>query len=519
MVEKIIINPEEIRGLGNIVSSNHSLEDYKVYMSTLEEGTAEIEGVETVVYEMDPLGSDISIALTLSASTISIGGTVTVTATVTEDESPVSGVSVSFKQGDTVLGSSTTNSSGVATYTYTGAEVGTYTIRATYNNVYSNAETLLVDKVNTTTTFTATPAMVTVGGDIVMTATVLDENSNPVNNEYVEFYVYYGGHSIALAPRKTNSSGVATYTWKTNRTGDMEAYAIFQNCPNYNSSESNHVPVSIDSHTYSLQFSESSYTATGGTCTVSVLLEKDSAPLANAEVTFSSDESSTVTATTGSDGVASATISFNDSTTLLASYNNITDTAEITVVPAYLFYDDASTSRISEYTTKGNQTITYDSNGYYTIAVTSQSCPNVKINSFTAPNRVKISLDMYILSGSNAQPKIYLFDESKNKGYGLRVTNNNNKWNLQTITSYTDCGNNLNETSLYTSKTTWYTLEVIIDNNDLTGHIYNSGGTLLSTITASGSLNLSSTGNYVAIGTNYTTDTILRVKNIKVEAL
>lgn len=184
-----------------------------------------------------------------------------------------------------------------------------------------------------------------------------------------------------------------------------------------------------------------------------------------------------------------------------------------------LFEDDCSTDRSNEYTTQGNQTITYDSNGYYTIALTSQSCPNVKINSFTAPNKVKISMDMYIQAGSNAQPKIYLFDESQNKGYGLRVTQNNSRWNLQTITSYTDCGTNLNETSLSTSTGTWYTLEVIIDNNDLTGNIYNSGGTLLETITATGSLNLSSTGNYVAIGANYTSNTILRVKNIKVESL
>ena len=206
-------------------------------------------------------------------------------------------------------------------------------------------------------------------------------------------------------------------------------------------------------------------------------------------------------------------------TTFTCSYGNVSDVCTVTVGPSYLFYDDASTSRISEYSTQGRQTITYDSNGYYTIALTSQSCPNVKINSFTAPNKVKISLDMYIQSGSNAQPKIYLFDESNNKGYGLRVTQNNSRWNLQTITSYTDCGNNLKETSLTISKTTWYTLEVIIDNNDLTGNIYNSGGTLLETITSSGSLNLSSTGNYVAIGSNYTSDTILRVKNIKVEAL
>ena len=190
-----------------------------------------------------------------------------------------------------------------------------------------------------------------------------------------------------------------------------------------------------------------------------------------------------------------------------------------TPTPTVLFEDDCSSDRSNEYTTQGTQTITYNSNGYYTIALTTQSCPNVKINSFTAPNTVKISMDMYIQSGSNAQPKIYLFDESQNKGYGLRVTQNNSRWNLQTITSYTDCGTNLIETSLSTSTGTWYTLEVIIDDNDLTGNIYNSGGTLLETITATGGLNLSSTGNYVAIGANYTSNTILRVKNIKVETI
>ena len=143
----------------------------------------------------------------------------------------------------------------------------------------------------------------------------------------------------------------------------------------------------------------------------------------------------------------------------------------------------------------------------------------MKINSFTAPNKVKISTDFRVTSGSNAQPKICLFDESKSKGYGLRVTQNNNKWNLQTYNSWTDCGNNLNETNRSVSLNTWYHLELIIDNNSLTGNIYDSGGTLLSTITATGSLNLSSTGNYIGIGLNYTSNTFMDVKNIKVEAL
>jgi hypothetical protein len=350
-------------------------------------------------------------------------------------------------------------------------------------------------------------ASCSIGDSVVLSATVLDDDV-AVEGGTVTFKL---GNST-LGTDETDSSGVATYTYTTTDVGSLNFTAL------YESHNSNTVSVVV-SHDYSIAFDSSSYTTSTGDVTAYVTLLDNSVAVSGASISLTGT-GSTLSATTNSSGVATFNLTgISADCTITATYENVSDTATVTVGPSYLFYDDASTSRISEYSTQGRQTITYDSNGYYTIAVTSQSCPNVKINSFTAPNKVKISLDMYIQSGSNAQPKIYLFDESKNKGYGLRVTNNNNKWNLQTITSYTDCGNNLKETSLTISKTTWYTLEVIIDNNDLTGNIYNSGGTLLETITSSGNLNLSSTGNYVAIGSNYTSDTILRVKNIKVEAL
>ena len=124
-----------------------------------------------------------------------------------------------------------------------------------------------------------------------------------------------------------------------------------------------------------------------------------------------------------------------------------------------------------------------------------------------------------MVTGSNNQPKLCLFDESKNKGYGLRITQNNRRWNLQTYTSWTDCGNNLTETTYTTSLNVWYHFELIVNENSLTGNLYDEQGTLLATITSTGSLNLSSTGNYVGIGLNYTSNTSMNIKNIKVEAL
>ena len=51
MVEKIIINPEEVRGLGNIMSP-HSSSDYEVYMSSISSGTDTVNGQTMTVYEM-----------------------------------------------------------------------------------------------------------------------------------------------------------------------------------------------------------------------------------------------------------------------------------------------------------------------------------------------------------------------------------------------------------------------------------------------------------------------------------
>ena len=51
MVEKIIINPNEVRGYGNIMSP-HSSTDYETYASSITSGTDTVNGVETTVYTM-----------------------------------------------------------------------------------------------------------------------------------------------------------------------------------------------------------------------------------------------------------------------------------------------------------------------------------------------------------------------------------------------------------------------------------------------------------------------------------
>ena len=52
MVEKIIINPNKVRGYGNIMSP-HSSSDYEVYMSSISSGTDTVNGQTMTVYEME----------------------------------------------------------------------------------------------------------------------------------------------------------------------------------------------------------------------------------------------------------------------------------------------------------------------------------------------------------------------------------------------------------------------------------------------------------------------------------
>ena len=95
----------------------------------------------------------------------------------------------------------------------------------------------------------------------------------------------------------------------------------------------------------------SAYTTTGS-LTVTATLQNQYQPYANQTVTFTGG-TSTVTATTDSNGVATATVNFSSSGTLTASYSNVSDTATVTV-QTYLFYDGGVTGNYNTNYTKSN---------------------------------------------------------------------------------------------------------------------------------------------------------------------
>ena len=80
---------------------------------------------------------------------------------------------------------------------------------------------------------------------------------------------------------------------------------------------------------YHIELDQTSYTTTGS-LTVTATLQNQYQPYANQTVTFTGG-TSTVTATTDSNGVATATVTFSASGTLTATYSNVSDTATVTV--------------------------------------------------------------------------------------------------------------------------------------------------------------------------------------------
>ena len=158
---------------------------------------------------------------------------------------------------------------------------------------------------------------------------------------------------------------------------------------------------------YHIEFTEDSYVAIGGTATVSIYLQEDYQPLANATVTFTSSASTSTTATTDSNGIATATISFSDSTTLTATYQNVSDTATITVSP-YIFYDECTSDLTNQYTevlryngASTVPTLTFDTNHYiFDASSRSDSFTGYVIPNIRGYDNIKISAKVEMKSTS-----------------------------------------------------------------------------------------------------------------------
>ena len=162
MVSRIEVIPAEVRGYGNIVEAK-SLSDFVPVESDLV--------YSENVYSLTAV-SGVHISLTASSSSISVGSSVTLTATVMDDDSPVTGETVSFYDGETLLGTDSTDSSGVATYSTSALTVGSHTCTATYDDKTSNSVSVTVNKIASTLSISVSSASISYGDSVTISGTL-----------------------------------------------------------------------------------------------------------------------------------------------------------------------------------------------------------------------------------------------------------------------------------------------------------------------------------------------------------
>lgn len=172
-----------------------------------------------------------------------------------------------------------------------------------------------------------------------------------------------------------------------------------------------------------IEFSEASYEASGGSATLELYLQENYAPKTGATVTVAGSDSSSYTATTNSNGIATVTVNnISTDTTFTATYQNVSDTCTVTVPSPILFYDSCSSDNTSQYTLfsvwGGNDntpsTLTFDTDHY----VFSNSNSNFQV----ACLPVNTGLNNYKLTA-----KIRLLTNSSNKGGGVGVATQKDK--------------------------------------------------------------------------------------------
>ena len=138
MVEKIIISPDRVRGLGNIITPKETT-DYELSDCALTTGADTVNGETVTVYTLEYDGTPRSITtLNLLCSVEEeclVGETIGLNCSVVDK---VAGATITFYNGSTSIGSSGTNVHGVATLYYKMLEAGEYSFKATYNNIDSD---------------------------------------------------------------------------------------------------------------------------------------------------------------------------------------------------------------------------------------------------------------------------------------------------------------------------------------------------------------------------------------------
>ena len=246
----------------------------------------------------------VSVGLSVSSSSISVGESVVCTAEVLSDGEPVIGETVSFYDGSTLLGTDETDSDGIATYTASSLSVGSHSLTASALDKSSSAVSVTVNKITSTITLSV-PASGTVGTSYSITGTLVPSTGS------VKLY-----ENSVLKDTLTVSSGSFSKAITQSNEGTYSYYAVFEGSSTYSSVTSSTgsivvsdvppVPV-VTSVGLSADKSILSYADSESATLSATVLDSNDDPMEGVTVTFYNGSTSMGTADTNSSGVATKT--------------------------------------------------------------------------------------------------------------------------------------------------------------------------------------------------------------------
>ena len=284
----------------------------------------------------------VSVGLSVSSSSISVGGSVVCTAEVLSDGEPVSGETVSFYDGSTLLGTDETDSDGIATYTATGLSAGTHSLTAEALDKSSSAVTVTVNKLTSTITLSV-PASGTVGTSYTVSGTLVPTSGS------VKLY-----ENNVLKDTLTVSSGSFSKAITQSNEGTYSYYAVFEGSSTYSSVTSSTgsivvsdvppVPV-VTSVGLSADKSILSYADSESATLSATVLDQSSTPMSGVTVEFFNGSTSMGTADTNSSGVATKTYASTGAGDLSFTASVGTISSETYEVQDCYLYDTTEHSR------------------------------------------------------------------------------------------------------------------------------------------------------------------------------
>lgn len=199
-MDKLIITPGKVRGLGNLLTPKQ-VEDLILYQS-------EVSIASDGTFIMDYSQSNLIVS---NYATVLINGASTsVTVRVLDDEeAPVSDVPVTLYDGTTSIANGTTDSQGYAVVSYTLSTDGSHMLHVEANSLKSKRWEVLVSTISSITLSRSTTE-VWKGSEVTFSALVKDTNQNIMAGVPVHFIITDGVTVLKNETITTDANGISS---------------------------------------------------------------------------------------------------------------------------------------------------------------------------------------------------------------------------------------------------------------------------------------------------------------------